>query len=154
MKVAEIETEDLVFVHEAEKATGIPRNVIRTWASRGKIRRFPGNGRLAGNGHEYRTMYALPEILERAAHYRPTPQRGGGLMAAPHCATCRDSGHVCENHPDRPWGGLCCTVGAEGRRMCGHGACACGAGEPCPACCPPISLDGTASITDAFRSRP
>lgn len=75
MRPSELHTEELVFVHEAETATGVPRAVIRQWASRGKIRRFPGDGRLTGNGHEYKTMYALPEIRDRAATYRPTPQR-------------------------------------------------------------------------------
>lgn len=75
MELAELYAEDLVFVHEAEAATGVPRNVIRLWAHRGKIRRFPGNGRLTGNGHANRTMYALPEIREHAKTYRPTPQR-------------------------------------------------------------------------------
>jgi hypothetical protein len=75
VRPSEIHTDELVFVHEAEAATGVPRAVIRQWASRGKIRRFPGDGRLTGNGHEYKTMYALPEIEERARTYRPMPQR-------------------------------------------------------------------------------
>lgn len=76
MRLTEIRTEDLVFVHEAEEATGVPRATIRQWASRGKIRRFSGDHRPNGNGHEYKTMYALPEIEERAGSYRATPQRG------------------------------------------------------------------------------
>lgn len=68
--------EDLVFAHEAEKATGVPQTVIRKWASRGRIQRFSGDGQLSGRGHEYKTMYALPEIRELAARYRPAPQRG------------------------------------------------------------------------------
>ncbi|MFJ5644056.1 hypothetical protein [Streptomyces sp. NPDC093223] len=75
MKPTELYPEDLVFEHQATEATGIPGNVIRQWARRGKIRRFPGDGQLTGNGHEYKTMYALPEIQERAETYRPTPQR-------------------------------------------------------------------------------
>ena len=58
----------------------------------------------------------------------------------PGCGGCRDTGTVCENHPDRPWAGL----GA------GPGACECGAGMPCPACCPPIPQDGTVDIGWAF----
>jgi len=76
MRPAEVHVEDLVFGHEASAETGVPETVIRKWASRGVIQRFPGDGRLTGNGHEYKTMYALPEIRERAARYRPTPQRG------------------------------------------------------------------------------
>ena len=75
MKLAELYAEDLVFIHDAETAPGFPRNVIRLWAPRGKIRRFPGDGRLTGNGHAHRTMYALPEIREQAKNYKPTPQR-------------------------------------------------------------------------------
>ncbi|MFF7411651.1 hypothetical protein ACWDBF_21445 [Streptomyces angustmyceticus] len=76
MRLTAIQEEDLVFVHEAEAATGVPRATIRQWASRGKIRRFSGENRLTGNGHEYKTMYALPEIEALARTYRATPQRG------------------------------------------------------------------------------
>jgi bifunctional non-homologous end joining protein LigD len=55
------------------------------------------------------------------------------------CAVCQDSGHVCENHPDRAWGYL-----VEGGCECG------GAGMPCPECCSPVPMDGTHSITEAF----
>lgn len=57
-----------------------------------------------------------------------------------HCSNCRDTGHVCENHPEKPWAGL-----ADGDT-----ACECGAGMPCPSCCSPIPQDGTTSITQAF----
>lgn len=76
MRPTELYPDDLVFEHQAVEATGVPGPVIRKWASRGVIQRFQGDGRLTGNGHEYKTMYALPEIRERAARYRPTPQRG------------------------------------------------------------------------------
>jgi hypothetical protein len=66
---------DLVYEHEATAATGVPGQVIRQWARRGKIHRFQGDGQLTGQGHEYKTMYALPEIEERAKTYRPMPQR-------------------------------------------------------------------------------
>lgn len=75
MHPAELYPRDLVFVDEAERATGVPRATIRQWAARGKIRRYPGNGRSNGLGHMQRTMYALPEIRVQAAAYRPTPQR-------------------------------------------------------------------------------
>jgi hypothetical protein len=68
--------DDLVFAHEAEQATGVPKQVIRQWAARKKIKRYPGDPRrYSGHGHEYKTMYALPEVQQRAAAYRPAPQR-------------------------------------------------------------------------------
>lgn len=75
MSVTDLYPEDLVFEHEATEATGVPGTVIRQWARRGKVRRFQGDGRLSGQGHEYKTMYALPDVEARAATYRPVPQR-------------------------------------------------------------------------------
>lgn len=75
MHPTELYPDDLVYEHEATEATGVPGQVIRQWARRGKIQRFQGNGKLTGQGHEYKTMYALPEIRERARTYRPMPQR-------------------------------------------------------------------------------
>lgn len=75
MRPSELRVEDLVFEHEATEATGVPGAVIRQWARRGKIQRFPGEGQLTGNGHEFKTMYALPEVIEQARSYRPMPQR-------------------------------------------------------------------------------
>lgn len=82
MRPSELYAEDLVFEHEATEATGIPGNVIRQWARRGRIQKFPGEGRLTGNGHEYKTMYALPEIQALAPSYRPRPQRAPHTRAA------------------------------------------------------------------------
>lgn len=76
MRPAELYPDDLVYAHEASAATGVPEPVIRKWASRGRIRRYEGDPRqYSGQGHEYKTMYALPEISALAANYRPTPQR-------------------------------------------------------------------------------
>ncbi|MFF9631748.1 hypothetical protein [Streptomyces fradiae] len=76
MHPTQLYPDDLVYEHEAVAATGVPGPVIRQWARRGKIQRFAGNPRkYAGHGHEYKTMYALPEIKEQARTYRPTPQR-------------------------------------------------------------------------------
>lgn len=75
MDVCYLGEEDLVYVHEAEAATGVPAPVIRKWASRGRINRFPGNGQAHGSGHFHRTMYALPEIQQLAKSYTATPQR-------------------------------------------------------------------------------
>jgi hypothetical protein len=75
MDPTELYPDDLVYEHEATQATGVPGQVIRQWARRGKIRRYEGDGQLSGQGHEFKTMYALPEIRERAAAYRPMPQR-------------------------------------------------------------------------------
>lgn len=55
------------------------------------------------------------------------------------CPTCEDTGHVCENHPERAWAGL---VGGP--------ACCGGAGMPCPACCSPVPEDGSQSAVEAF----
>ena len=55
------------------------------------------------------------------------------------CETCRDSGYVCENYPDRAWSYV---VGGE--ECCG------GAGMPCPNCCSPIPEDGTHWNVEAF----
>ena len=65
------------------------------------------------------------------------------------CHCCQDTGHVCENHPGLPWGGVCC-YGPAGGQVCLHGACHCGAGMPCPACCSPVPEDGRHAITEAF----
>jgi hypothetical protein len=74
------------------------------------------------------------------------------------CPVCADTGHVCENHPNRMWGGVCCETSAlppATDTTCEHGACRCGgAGIPCPACCPPIPADGTHSIGEAFTPPP
>ncbi|KOG33299.1 hypothetical protein [Streptomyces resistomycificus] len=76
MHVTELYPDDLVYEHEATAATGVPGTVIRQWARRGKIRKFTGRpGEYSGQGHEYKTMYALPEIEEQAKSYRPMPQR-------------------------------------------------------------------------------
>jgi hypothetical protein len=75
MEPTELYPDDLVYEHEAVAATGVPGTVIRQWARRGRIQRFQGDGKLTGQGHEYKTMYALPEIQARAATYRPMPQR-------------------------------------------------------------------------------
>jgi hypothetical protein len=93
--------------------------------------------------------------------------------APPRCPSCLDDGHVCEEHPGRPWGGMCCEEPPRAkwlsrlhallpyrgpfrlawriRVLCEHGACHCGgAGMPCPACCSPIPQDGAHPIAEAF----
>lgn len=76
MELQQLYPNDLVFENEATEATGVPGTVIRQWARRGKIRRFKGRpNEYAGNGREFKTMYALPEIRERAATYRPRAPR-------------------------------------------------------------------------------
>ncbi|NXY93521.1 hypothetical protein HYE82_03670 [Streptomyces sp. BR123] len=75
MDVREFYIDDLVYEHEAVEASGVPGQVIRQWASRGRIHRFEGDGRYSGHGHEYKTMYALPEIMERARRYKPRPRQ-------------------------------------------------------------------------------
>ncbi|WP_261992694.1 hypothetical protein [Streptomyces sp. adm13(2018)] len=76
MDPTELYPKDLVYAHEAAAATGVPEPVIRKWASRGKVARYKGDPRhYSGQGHEYKTMYALPEIEALAAGYKRTPQR-------------------------------------------------------------------------------
>lgn len=76
MSVTDLYPEDLVFEHQATAATGVPGQVIRQWARRGKVRRFEGHqGKYSGQGHEYTTMYALPDVKAHAATYKPMPQR-------------------------------------------------------------------------------
>lgn len=76
MNVTDLYPEDLVYEHQAVEATGVPGQVIRQWARRGKVRRFEGRpDQYSGQGHEYKTLYALPDVQARAASYRPMPQR-------------------------------------------------------------------------------
>lgn len=75
----------------------------------------------------------------------PEAPTGGEVRDAGYvCPNCLNGGHVCENHPDRPWEGEivapeCCDCG--------------GAGMPCPTCCDPIPADGRHSIREAFTPR-
>lgn len=48
--------EDLIPASKAAAIAGVSEAAIRQWATRGKIRRFPGRRRCEG------TMYARPEI--------------------------------------------------------------------------------------------
>ena len=75
------------------------------------------------------------------------------LHAAAVCPSCAGAGHVCEDHPDLPWGPLCCALGdrREPAGVCVHGSCHCGgAGAPCPLCCRPVEPNGLYRIGDAF----
>lgn len=56
------------------------------------------------------------------------------------CKACLDTGHVCENHPGRPWDGVVAHADA----------CGCGAGMPCPACCILLPQNGVHSILENF----
>jgi hypothetical protein len=60
-----------------------------------------------------------------------------------YCQSCDNTGHVCENHPRRPWAAV------SGR----DDACDCGAGMPCPKCTTPVPQDGTHRITENFIPR-
>ncbi|MER6350651.1 hypothetical protein ABT186_02045 [Streptomyces sp. NPDC001634] len=48
--------EDLIPASKAAQIAGVSEAAIRQWATRGKIRRFPGRRRADG------TLYARPEI--------------------------------------------------------------------------------------------
>ena len=61
--------EDLITGPQAEAEYGVPQPVVRQWATRGRINRYPGRWRQHG------TMYSRREIAPLAATYRPTPQR-------------------------------------------------------------------------------
>lgn len=61
------------------------------------------------------------------------------------CRNCGSTGWVCENHEDRPWGGLSDDPVA----------CECGAGSPCPVCqremaCAPGIDQGLTEIEDGI----
>lgn len=74
------------------------------------------------------------------------------LRAHSDCTTCHGMGWVCEND-GKPWGGLCCDAGAS--TVCEHGACGCGAGDPCLRCNPDPPLSGGfASIDPRVYGRP
>ena len=94
------------------------------------------------------------------------------------CARCAGEGWVCESHPSRPWGGLCCDGPRWAQRLrplsrlapwgpallpyrgpfrlawrirplCEHGACYCGgAGLACPDCNPDGHVDWLSVITE------
>lgn len=61
MDLWHIYPEDLIPAAEAAAIAGVGEPTIRQWATRGKIRRFPGRCRSEG------TLYARPEIEAIAA---------------------------------------------------------------------------------------
>jgi hypothetical protein len=54
-------------------------------------------------------------------HRRPAGGEIADTLTAMKCTLCEDCGWVCEEHPERPWGGKYACI-------CG------GAGAPCPRC--------------------
>lgn len=66
---AQYHTWDLIAGWEAEEEFGVPQQVIRQWATRKKINKFPGHRPADG------TMYARPEVAAMAETYKATPQR-------------------------------------------------------------------------------
>jgi hypothetical protein len=103
-------------------------------------------------------LFGIARLRGAIAEFTGDPDSGNpgtpatGDVPASRCQSCQDTGHVCEEHPDRLWGGMCCDAAGRGAAAaCEHGACGCGApGMPCPACCSPVPEDGRRSITDAF----
>lgn len=73
--------DELVYGHEAAQILGVPERIIRSWAWRGKVKRYPGDGRPNGHGHGYRTMYALPELRPLAHRYLADPRRAAKAAA-------------------------------------------------------------------------
>jgi hypothetical protein len=57
--------EDLIPASEAARIAEVSEAAIRQWATRGKIRRFPGRRRSEG------TLYARPEIEAVVAERQP-----------------------------------------------------------------------------------
>lgn len=53
------------------------------------------------------------------------------------CRNCGGGEWVCENHGDRPWDGTSAR----------DDACGCGAGSPCPVCCPEMAFAGRRAAT-------
>lgn len=52
---------------------------------------------------------------------------------SPECPRCAGTGHVCERHPDRPWGPMICAEPVPPVEVGAYGECWCGvAGMPCP----------------------
>lgn len=60
---------DLIPAAQAEAEYGVPQQVLRQWATRGKINRFPGRYRAQA------TWYSRLELDTAAADYTPMPQR-------------------------------------------------------------------------------
>lgn len=103
----------------------------------------------AGGGLDVACARCGDVLIEAKGHTRDTPSghamtrhREGLVLpkisdllhADAACVTCAGSGWVCENHHLRPWGGHCCDFHHDNSGVCEHGACGCGAGDPCPTC--------------------
>lgn len=69
MHAADAHPEDLLTAAQIEAEYGVPGAVVRQWASRGRVIRYPGRTRRQG------TMYARQHIEPLARQYRPAPQR-------------------------------------------------------------------------------
>lgn len=145
--------EHLVDEELAAYWTGRPPSTIRRWAAERRITRHAASGNRR-NGVRY-NLAELPAATRDDDKNVITPGEAPPvrLLVTDRCSVCADTGHVCENHPERPWGPLCCDAGAKGSQVCDHGTCGCGAGEPCPACCK-SPLDGSRSIVGAFAPTP
>lgn len=94
---------------------------------------------------------ALTAIRQDHRERKTRKETIAALILGTPCPSCAGTGHVCENHPDTRWGPTCCDPETPGTTTCAHGACHCGAGTPCPACCQPIPDGGR--IGGAFTPR-
>lgn len=76
MHVTDAHPEDLMTADDIEQKWGVPGPVLRQWAARGKIARYPGRWRMHG------TMYARQHVEPLAEQYKAMPQRAPKTRAA------------------------------------------------------------------------
>ncbi|MGW7296097.1 hypothetical protein ACWGIB_27390 [Streptomyces xiamenensis] len=69
VQAADAYPEDLMTPAQIQTEWGVPGGVLRQWATRGRIIRYPGRHR----GQV--TMYARQHVEPLAERYRPVPQR-------------------------------------------------------------------------------
>lgn len=69
MTPADARPEDLITAQQAERDYGIPGYVLRQWATRGRIARYPGRWR------SQPTMYARQHVEQLAPTYKPRRAR-------------------------------------------------------------------------------
>ena len=69
MHASDAYPEDLMTARQIEDEYGVPGQVLRKWASRWRIARYPGRWRRHG------TMYARQHVQPLAEQYKAVPQR-------------------------------------------------------------------------------
>lgn len=71
-------------------------------------------------------------LSPQATEPQASPPSRASIPSAGFCMNCFGADWVCENHRDRPWGGMSSDLLA----------CECGAGAPCPVCSPDMACAG------------